>query len=247
MDPTSIWCHSAGSTVRPPTRLLAVDSLRGMECRGTGERGVRGSRLLPQWQERRQRGEGRHRQGRLGRALADLGQAFLRSCRTSPCRPWRCRPWLLRLAALHPARSWQVEVWQERWQAWRRAASPRSASWSTCRPWPRRTSLLPRFPSSRRRPWRRPSLALALTDHRSRPWLIELAKREGHKDIVVGSPPRTAAGDRRRSVRWIAFAVAKTTRGSPCCARSASSAGAHPPGGTRSAGLVPAAASLTTA
>eukprot|EP00964_Phaeocystis_antarctica_P117659 scaffold81454_cov74-Phaeocystis_antarctica.AAC.1 len=72
MDPTSIWCHSAGSTVRPPTRLLAVDSLRGMECRGTGDGKSEGKR-----------GEGRHRQGRLGRALADLGQTFLRSCRTS--------------------------------------------------------------------------------------------------------------------------------------------------------------------
>ena len=111
----------------------------------------------------------------------------------------------LALAALHPGDlPWLVEVWQERWQAWRRAASPRSASWSTCRPWPRRTSLLPRFPSSRRRPWRRPSLALALTDHRSRPWLVECGKREGHKDIVVGSPPRTAHRDRARSVGWIA-------------------------------------------
>eukprot|EP00964_Phaeocystis_antarctica_P040038 scaffold22884_cov66-Phaeocystis_antarctica.AAC.7 len=38
------------------------------------------------------RGEGRRGQGRLVEALADHGQADLRSCRTSTSRPWR-GPW----------------------------------------------------------------------------------------------------------------------------------------------------------
>ena len=78
---------------------------------------------------------------------ADLGQADLHSCRTSPRRPWRRRPSLaFAHTTLHSvAGLGVVEAWQERLAARRRVASPRAATWSTCRPWPSPPTLLPHF------------------------------------------------------------------------------------------------------